>query len=198
MNSSSDRYIKEKNMDQFAWLNRYFSAYAKTILDKKVHADLISICDEIRKVKKNGRKVIFAGNGGSAAMSSHCAVDFTKIGKVRSVNFNESDLITCFANDYGYENWLKKALQFYADDGDLVVLISSSGKSPNMVNAARYAKNRKLRTITLTGFSSENPLKKLGDINLWVDSGVYNVVENTHQSWLLGICDLLTASDKKK
>ena len=83
---------------------------------------------------KAGKKVIIAGNGGSAAMASHVAVDFTKAANIRAINFNEADLITCFANDYGYENWVGKALEAYADPGDLVILISSSGKSQNISN----------------------------------------------------------------
>ena len=74
-------------------------------------------------------------------MASHVAVDFTKAASIRAVNFNEADLITCFANDYGYEHWVAKALDAYADLGDLVILISSSGKSPNIVKGAEKAKN---------------------------------------------------------
>ena len=67
----------------------------------------------------------------------------TKIGQIRTVNFNESDLITCFANDYGYENWVSKAIEFYSDKGDIVILISSSGESQNMINAAKFSKKKK-------------------------------------------------------
>ena len=73
-------------------------------------------------------------------MASHVAVDYTKQGGIRTLNFNEYDLITCFANDYGYENWVSKSIEFYADKGDLAILISSSGSSPNIVNAAKTAK----------------------------------------------------------
>ena len=128
-------------------------------------------------------------------MASHFSVDMTKIGQIRTVNFNESDLITCFANDYGYENWVSKAINFYFDKGDIVVLISSSGESQNMINAAKLAKRKKLKLITFTGFSSSNRLKKLGDLNFWVDSKIYNHVENIHQFWLLMLSDL--AAKKK-
>ena len=77
-------------------------------------------------------------------MASHVAVDFTKAAGIRAINFNEADLLTCFANDYGYENWVVKALEFYADEGDLVILVSSSGQSPNMLNGAKQAKEMKL------------------------------------------------------
>lgn len=89
----------------------------------------LKIIKIIQKIKKYNKKIILVGNGGSAAMASHVSVDFTKVCKIRAVNFNEADLITCFANDYGYSNWIKKALSFYADKGDMLICISSSGNS---------------------------------------------------------------------
>jgi len=152
---------------------------------------LVSVADAIRETTKNGNKVILVGNGGSAAMASHVAVDLTKGAGCRAINFNESDLLTCFANDYGYERWVEKALEFYADKGDAVIFISSSGTSLNIVNGAIWAKQFGLKVITLSGFSSENPLNKLGDINLWVDSKGYNIIEMTHHIWLLAIVDYI-------
>lgn len=145
----------------------------------------------ISSTQLQGGKVIIVGNGGSAAMASHVAVDLTKAAGVRTINFNEADLLTCLANDYGYEHWVEKALDFYADEGDLVILISSSGKSPNIVNGARRALELKLRVITLSGFSRDNPLRALGEVNLWADSRVYNIVEMTHHIWLVAIVDYL-------
>ena len=127
-------------------------------------------------------------------MASHVTVDFTKAAGIRAINFNEADLITCFANDYGYEHWVAKALEAYADPGDLVILISSSGKSPNMLNGARQAKAMDLSLVTVSGFSADNPIRKLGDLNLWVDSTAYNIVEMTHHVWLLAIVDYLIAT----
>ena len=124
-------------------------------------------------------------------MASHVTVDFTKGAGIRAVNFNEADLLTCFANDYGYELWVAKALEFYADSVDLAILISSSCQSPNMLNGAKQAKEMNLTTITLSGFRSDNLLKTLGDVNLWVDSTSYNIVEMTHHVWLLAIIDYL-------
>ena len=83
------------------------------------------------------------GNGGSAAIASHASVDLTKNANIRAVNFNEADLITCFSNDYGYEKWIEKAIDFYADDKDVLILISSSGKSVNMINACKAARSKK-------------------------------------------------------
>ncbi len=153
------------------------------------HQSLDKIKDLIIGASKRGGKVIIAGNGGSAAIASHVAVDLTKAAGIRSINFNEADLITCFANDYGYEHWVEKALESYADSKDLVILISSSGQSPNMINAAQKAKAMALVVVTLTGFHDDNSLKKLGNINLWVNNSHYNTVEGAHQAWLLSIVD---------
>ena len=109
-----------------------------------------------------------------------------------TTNYNEADLLTCFSNDYGYERWIEKAIEFYGDSKDILILISSSGKSSNMINACKAAKTKKIsKIITLTGHEKGNPLSKLGDINLWIDSKAYNFIENTHQLWLLTVCDLI-------
>jgi D-sedoheptulose 7-phosphate isomerase len=143
-------------------------------------------------VTNNKKKVLIFGNGGSAAIASHFSVDLTKNAKLRCLNFNESGLITCFSNDYGFEHWAEKAIDFYGDEGDLLIVISSSGKSENMINAVKAARNGNFHSvITLSGFSENNPLKKLGDINFWVDNKSYNFVENIHQIWLLSIVDLV-------
>ena len=102
--------------------------------------DLIQAAQLAFNAHQQNRKIICVGNGGSAEMASHVTVDFTKAAGMRAVNFNEADLLTCFANDYGYENWVAKAREFYADEGDLVILISSSGQSPNMLNGAKRLK----------------------------------------------------------
>jgi D-sedoheptulose 7-phosphate isomerase len=158
--------------------------------------DLISIVDLLRKVKDSGCKVIVAGNGGSAAMSSHVSVDLVKAANIRCLNFNEADLITCFANDYGYENWVSKAIEVYADYGDLVILISSSGTSQNIINAAHQAKKMGLNLVTFSGFYKNNALSQLGAVNFWADSCSYNIVEMTHHVWLLSIIDFYI--DNKK
>lgn len=162
------------------------------------YSQLVTIAEIIKKTAASKKKIMVIGNGGSAAMASHVAVDLTKTVKCRSVNFNEADLITCFANDYGYENWVEKALEFYADKGDLVILISSSGSSMNIIKGARKAKEMELGVVTLSGFHPDNPLRSLGDINLWVDSKGYNIVEMTHHIWLVAIVDYIVGKIEYK
>ena len=153
---------------------------------------IINTRDILVNAHKNNGKIMIFGNGGSAAIASHVSIDLTKNANIRSVNFNEADLITCFSNDYGYERWIEKAVDFYADHKDVLILISSSGKSQNMINACKAAKNKKIsKIITFTGHDKNNPLSKLGNINFWINSKAYNYVENIHQVWLLTITDLI-------
>lgn len=154
--------------------------------------DLSKIKSLLLQASENGKKTIIVGNGASSAIASHVSVDLTKNANIRCVNFNEPDLITCFANDYGYENWIEKAIDFYGDEGDVLIAISSSGQSMNILNGCKTAKRKKFsEVITLSGFRPDNPLRQSGDINLWVDSKEYNFVENIHQLWLLAVVDLI-------
>ena len=178
-------------MDDKAFLKDYLERYNQSLLATDISDKIIEMKRMLLNIRETGNKVIIAGNGGSAALASHVSVDYTKQAKVRTINFNEYDLITCFANDYGYENWLAKSIEFYGDAGDVVVLISSSGNSENMINAAQISKKMNIDVITFTGFSSDNKLKSEGALNFWADSKAYNIVENTHQIWLLMVCDLI-------
>ena len=119
-------------------------------------AQLIEIARLVEKTCQARKKVILVGNGGSASIASHVSVDLTKSAGCRSITFNEPDLLTCFANDYGYEKWVEKALDFYAEPGDLAILISSSGKSPNIINGALRARHLGLSVVTLSGFSPDD------------------------------------------
>ena len=177
------------------FINSYLNE-TKQLLDsaiEKYSDDLIKITEKFKKTSKKDGKVILLGNGGSAATSSHVSVDLTKNAKIRSINFNEADLITCFSNDFSYQNWMKKSLEFYLDKKDIVILISTSGKSANVINAAKLLKKKKVEMITLTGMKKDNPLKKLNrnGINLWVDSKSYNQIEIIHHFLLLLIVDMI-------
>ena len=163
-------------MSDINFLENYFTKI-KNLLDKNInYNDLIKVKEILINTHKSGRKTMIFGNGGSAAIASHFSVDLTKNAGVRCVNYNESDLLTCFSNDYGYEKWVEKTIDFYGDDGDSLILISAGGNSANMINGANFANNK---------------LSSLGDINFWIDSKAYNHVENMHQILLLSLVDLI-------
>ena len=179
-------------MTDTLFLKKYFTNLKKLIDEKKYLDDLIKVKETLIKANSLGKKTMIFGNGGSSAIASHFSVDLTKNAKVRCSNYNENDLITCFSNDFGYDKWVEKAIEFYGDEGDALILISASGNSPNMINGAKFAKRKKIRKIiTFTGNSENNNLKKIGDINFWVNSKSYNHIENVHQILLLSLVDLI-------
>jgi D-sedoheptulose 7-phosphate isomerase len=161
------------------------------ILKKTQVKFLINLAEIIIRHHKQNGKIIIAGNGGSASIASHICVDLNKELAIKAVNFNETNLITCFANDYGYENWLKEALKIFCEEKDLVILISSSGNSPNIINAANYIKKKKIELVTFSGFDKNNQLKRIGSVNFWCNSKSYNFVEMTHYVWLVSVVDFL-------
>lgn len=181
------------NLESASFLKSYLSDFSELLKpDKLIIEQLIEVAKLLNEAHCDGKKTLIFGNGGSAAIASHVSVDLTKNAKIRCVNYNEADLITCFANDYGFENWVERAVEFYGDEGDLLIVISSSGMSENILKGVTSARKKKFRAIiTLSGFNENNNLRKMGDINLWIDSKAYNFVENIHQVWLLGIVDLI-------
>ena len=183
-----------KHIKKNKFLDNYFNNYLKLIEENKIDdiRKLYEISEILKKTHKKRKKIIIFGNGGSAAISSHVSVDLTKNANIRCVNFNEADLITCFSNDFGYENWLAKSIHYYGDKGDVLIAISTSGSSKNIINGCLEAKKKKFhKIITFTGKKNNNQVMKIGDINLWVNSSAYNQVETIHQMWLLSIVDLI-------
>lgn len=173
----------------------FIDNYIEDIKLNLVNSDLIKNSAEfnelLQNTKLNNGRCFFMGNGASASLASHASVDFSKQAGLLSMNFNEANLITCYSNDYGYENWMKKALEKYQQQGDIVCLISVSGESPSILNCAKYAKEIDIPLVTFTGSDENNSLKQYGDINFWVDSKAYNIVESIHCLWLTMSIDLL-------
>ncbi len=183
-------------MDPKEFLTAYLNDFSNLIKpDENIVHQLAEVADLLKTAHSEVNKTLIFGNGGSAGIASHFSVDLTKNAKLRCVNYNEADLITCFANDYGFERWVEKTVDFYGDEGDVLIAISSSGSSMNVLNGCEAAKRKKFSSvITLSGFEPDNPLRQLGDVNLWVDSKAYNFVENIHQIWLMAIVDLILGS----
>ena len=158
----------------------YFQEYLNLGFNESVHSTLESFKSIALDVKSADAKLIFCGNGASAAISAHAAVDFTKQAKVRGTTFNEADLITCYSNDYGYENWISKTIDHFLNSKDLVIFLSVSGNSKNLLNAAKTCIKKKINIVALTGLSKKNKLNKIVKNNFWVNSKSYNQVEMIH------------------
>jgi D-sedoheptulose 7-phosphate isomerase len=152
-------------------------------------AAMVSLVAQFKELRASGGRLYLVGNGGSAGVASHAVTDFLNVAKLRATTLHEPSLLTCMSNDFGYEVAFARILATLASPSDLLVAISSSGQSANIRNAA--AEMRKLggKTVTLSGFKRDNPLRALGDVNIWLDSADYGMVEIGHQFVLHNIAD---------
>ena len=111
---------------------------------------------------------------------------------MRCLNFNDNALLSCFSNDYGFEKQISKPIGIFADKDDVIIFISSSGNSRNMIEGIEYARKKNIKNIiSFTGGNKNNKLYKKSSISLLVNSNIYNYIENTHQIWLLSIIDAI-------
>ena len=182
MKNSLDRYFSELQ----ACLTK-IEAWDEEARSVAVEQAVSTVIGLILKTKRLGKKVIFIGNGGSAAIASHQAVDLWKNGGIRAIAFNDASLLTCVSNDLGYEYVFEKPIEMFADEDDLLIAISSSGRSPNILRAVERAKAKCCNVVTLSGFRPDNPLRSKGQFNFYVASDSYGFVEISH----LALCHYL-------
>lgn len=128
------------------------------------------------------RKIMLIGNGGSAAIASHMQNDLCKAVGVRAMVFNEPPLLTALSNDHGYQSAFEKPIELWVEPGDLLIAISSSGRSENILRATQACREGGGHIITFSGFRPDNPLRRLGDINFYVGSENYGHVEVAHMT----------------
>jgi D-sedoheptulose 7-phosphate isomerase len=136
--------------------------------------------DWTREVKTNHRTCFLIGNGASAMMASHMAIDGTKNAGVNSLALNDPAYLTAISNDLSYEEVFSFPLQRLACLGDLLVTISSSGNSPNVLRAIRCARDLGLRVITLSAMKPDNASRKAGDLNFYIPGDTYGIAESSH------------------
>ncbi len=139
------------------------------------------LCGLSAKIRDAGRKKYLVGNGASAAFANHMALDWTKNGGVPSHAFANSALLTAMGNDLGFEDAFSAPLSWYAKSGDLLITISSSGNSPNIIKTIETARSKGMSVVTLSGLKPDNASRQLGDINLYIPAKTYGIVECAHQ-----------------
>lgn len=143
---------------------------------------------DLKSAIADHNEVIIIGNGGSNSIASHIAQDYTKAMKKKSFTFSDPSRLTCYINDYGMENAYRQFVEEFASDESLVILISSSGESNNIINTARYCTENSISLVTLSGFESGNRLNDFPSlVNYWVDSKDYGIVECAHLIFLHSI-----------
>ena len=136
------------------------------------------------------KRLILVGNGGSTAIVSHMLMDYLNAGNIRTLDFTNPALLTCMANDYGWENVFSVPIEKSADQGDILFAISSSGKSRNILNACTAAHGKSCVIVTFSGMGEDNLLRSKGYLNFYVPSTHYGFIELTHEALLHGILDL--------
>lgn len=192
-------YKGENGMWNQADLNSYlgkFIYHLHNILATDLKGDYLDLPEGIKRgigliidsVKKHEGSLVFIGNGGSAAIASHQATDFIRTCQIRAFAPLDHSLLTCFGNDCGYEKVFAEPLKVLMGEKDILVAISSSGQSRNIINAVDVVRGKNCSVVTLSGFGADNPLRKLGDVNFYVPSDSYRIVESAHLficNWLL-------------
>ncbi len=138
---------------------------------------------------KKHKRIILIGNGGSNSIASHISQDMTKFFKKKAFSFSDPSMLTCFINDFGMNNAYTQFLKYYTDKNTLVILISSSGQSKNIINCVNYLEKNKFPYGVLTGFNNLNTVRTISKnalFNFHVKSKKYGIVECVHQIFLHG------------
>jgi D-sedoheptulose 7-phosphate isomerase len=180
------------------WFDKLESSLRETRVTDRASKSLTldAGCEWVRKsahaAHDAGNKLIFVGNGGSAGIASHLAIDFSKNGGLRALAFNDPSALTCLGNDLGYENVFAKQLDFHARPGDMLIAISSSGRSPNILEAVKTARGRDCKVVTYSGFTEDNDLRRTGDVNFYVraNQNEYGFVEIAHLALCHAVLDI--------
>mgnify|MGYP000377268874 CR=1 FL=1 len=179
-------------MEDNKWLKKYFNEIRGIFNINNFGNLIIAACKMLRGVFDENKKIFFLGNGASNIIASHAALDYTNNLNIRAYSFDSVGMLTAFANDFGYEQAMIRFLDFYMDNNDMLVLISSSGQSMNLYNAGIAAhKKYNAKIITFTGFRKNNLISKLGNINFWINSNKYNIVEGLHNLLLTTMLDFM-------
>jgi D-sedoheptulose 7-phosphate isomerase len=186
--------MRKLSKNYFASLGQVMTEITVSIADAapaSFHDGVEAACHLIVTQSKGGKKLMFIGNGASASIASHMSTDFWKNGGMRATAFNDSSLLTCIGNDYGYRHLFEKPVEMFAESGDILVAISSSGKSENILRGVQAARGKGCKVITMSGFQKDNPLLQLGDINFYVPADEYGPVEILHTAICHGILDVI-------
>ena len=141
--------------------------------------------NQLKQIIEDFQDIIILGNGGSNAISCHLAEDYTKALNKKAICFGDSARLSCYANDYGWENAYTKFVEHFFTPKTLVILTSSSGNSKNIINVAEHCVNNGISIITLSGFNENNQLKTNYESNsklhFWINSQDYGIVECLHE-----------------
>jgi len=192
---------QDKIKNDFITLNSCIASFCEILVNSKITTNLYqsltiqqgmqAMLQVLIHCRNQNGTVYIAGNGGSAAIASHATIDFLNMAKMKATAMLDSSVTTCISNDYGYEYVYSKQLAQFIRSEDVLIAISSSGRSKNIINAVDAARKRSAKIITLSGFLEKNPLRQIGDYNLWLNSKEYGQVEIGHAFMLHYLTDRL-------
>lgn len=198
---TENRMSEVKKFDFFEDLHLAYKQCVVTTNKKQSHefrSGLQIAIDLISRTGRLNKKVMFIGNGGSASIASHLSVDLWKNGDIDAIAFNDSSLLTCISNDFGYEHVFEQPILRFGKEDDLLIAISSSGNSENIIRGIKAARDKKCQVITFTGFSECNKIRNTGDLNFYIPSHSYGIVEVGHLALLHGMLDEMLELQKEK
>ena len=186
-----------------AYRERLWTALDKVRMDSVMEdisstPDIEALVAVFHSIREAGNNLYFIGNGGSAGIAIHMTADFFKNGQMRTVSMYNPATLTCLGNDFSYEYVFSKQLELLARPGDLLVAISSSGNSPNILRTIATAKEKGCKVITLTGFREDNKARQMGDFNIYVPIMEYGIVESVHNIILQQVVDMLMEENKEE
>ena len=185
-------------MDNKEWIETYMEDVKSKIINKELVDNMIAMKELILETRKNKKKIIFAGNGASTLIANHGALDYVNQLGVKTLSVESAGFITAAGNDFGYEGIFERFVNLYAEEGDLIVVISSSGNSANVINAANRGRALGCKVVTFSGFKETNPLRQCGDVNFYTDADEYNKAESIHNLWLVSVCDFILRDEMDK
>lgn len=173
-----------------------FDRIARLFFNDKANSEKAIECMEIlQSTKESGSMIYLIGNGGSSAVAEHTAVDLTKNAGLKALAVSGSPMLTTLSNDYGYKNVFKKFIDLFARRGDVLIAVSSSGSSENIINACKEARQKGMHIIALSGFEQDNPLRELADVEFWIPSRAFGYLEILHGLILHWIVDSIIGSE---
>ncbi len=173
---------------------KFYSDLGQTELDS-YERGIGALIDCFSQMKQNSQQVFFIGNGGSSAIASHMTADYMKNGGMKTYSLYDNAVTTCMGNDYGYDYVFSRPLEFLCNKDDLLVAISSSGNSQNIINAIEVARKRGAKVITLSGYEPDNKIRTMGDYGVYVPASHYGMVESIHNLILQQIVDEIMERD---
>ena len=180
-----------KKPDNDLYFSNYINSHDHALKHTEVHdADrnavspqkgMDTLCNWSKELKEAGRCQHFIGNGASMAFANHMALDWTKNGGVTSNCYASASLLTAVVNDMGVEHTFSAVVDWYAQSGDMLATISTSGNSPNILKAIESARRKSMKVVTFSGLRPDNSSRKLGDLNFYIPAKTYGIVECAHQ-----------------